>query len=137
MKKFKFSLDALLALRKNREDECSRQLGLASAECEKARTGLQTIQKDLLSLRQVSDPGQREYNSGLLEKRVYLRKELVNVETIRKQKERLYLDARKEREVLSRLREKRESEFLQSYKKKEEERMNEIGQTLFLRQRQS
>ncbi len=128
MKKFHFSLDSLLQIRQSREDEEAKILGLATADCEKVNMRLKKIRDLQAQACNKEDAMQRDYLSMLLKEELVLKVKLVELEIVRKQKERLYLDARKDREVLSKLREKRQGEEEKRFKKKEIQNMDDIIQ---------
>ncbi len=135
MKRFSFSLQKLLDLREFREKESEIQLGKAIAsrdaiqldledvarkrhESAASRVGGASVQ-DLLAI--------ERYIARLDKKRDSLLENLAAAELVVEQKRAAYMDATKDRQILTKLREKKEASWRKDYLAEEASILDDIA----------
>ena len=121
MKRFSFSLAAVLRLREHREWERELELGGAISRCSSIQADIDTISNEYRQT--VADAGgdhatdieyriwQTAYLSLLENRRDQRRQELVAAEQAREEIHARFLEAMRDRKVLSRLRERQETVY--------------------------
>ncbi|NLN06532.1 MAG: flagellar export protein FliJ [Firmicutes bacterium] len=142
---YTFSLQKVLDYRKKQEELAQRRLAGALRERDQARlvveqvqdalsrcqeeyTGLQSPELDLPRLLMASEL------AGVLTDRLkHSRQELKEKEACLRQEQRRTEKAMQDRKILDKLREKAEREYLKQEERKEQQRMDELARTVFLR----
>ncbi|NLM46508.1 MAG: flagellar export protein FliJ [Firmicutes bacterium] len=142
---YTFSLQKVLDYRKKQEELAQQRLAGVLLEREHARqvveqvqdalfrcqeeyTGLQTPELDLPQLLMASEL------AGVLTDRLrHSRQELKEKEACLRQEQRRTEKAMRDRKILDKLREKAERQYLQEEERKEQQLMDELARTVFLR----
>lgn len=115
MKRFTFSLEKLLSLREFKEKEAEIALGKANSRCEVIRTRLETLAHDRITASRSRRPGSdiaelrsiEMYIRLLDKKKEETLTELAEAELVLEKARAVYIEAHRDREVLSRLRDKK------------------------------
>jgi len=134
MKRFEFSLQKVLDLREFEENQAKNELGKAIAESDRIKTELEYI-----ALKRVENNKARAQTEDMDEMmaierfivRLDLRKEelleeLAKAELVIEQKRQLFAEAMKNRKVVTKLKEKKESEYKADSLKAEESAIDDI-----------
>jgi len=134
MKRFGFSLQKVLNLREFEEDQAKNELGKAIAESERIKAELEYV-----ALKRVESNTARGKTSDMNEMmaierfivRLDLRKEelleeLAKAELVIEQKRQLFVEAMKNRKVVTKLKEKKEAEYKADMLKVEESAVDDI-----------
>jgi len=117
MKKFKFSLEKVLQLRKFREEECKLALGQAISilnkiENEIKKTALKRINAASNRFSDINDISSWEvYIQRLDQEAKKLTEQAAQAELVVEEKRATYLEAQKELKVMDKLKEKRQKEY--------------------------
>ncbi len=143
MKRFAFSLEKLLALRDFREREAEIELGRANSVCERIRQDLETVARNRFSTARSRRSGARidelraieNYIILLDKQKERLLEELSAAELVLEQKRELYLSAHRDREVLTRLREKKAESFRKEWLNEEAAILDDINNSRDLREK--
>jgi len=117
MKKFSFSLQKVLQLRKFREDECKIALGQAISILNEIENKIKetAIKRHHAASQRFADAGQiaawDNYIIRLEQEAERLAEQAAQAELVVEEKRALYLEASKELKTIEKLREKREKEY--------------------------
>ena len=117
MKKFKFSLEKVLQLRKFREEECKLALGQAISilnkiENEIKKTALKRINAASNRFSDINDISKWEiYIQRLDQEAKKLTEQAAQAELVVEEKRAIYLEAQKELKIMDKLKEKRQKEY--------------------------
>lgn len=119
MKRFSFSLSKILSLREFREKEAEIALGKANAQRERIRLELDDVARKRVSTVMDRRPGlsisdllySERYVSRLDQKKDALLEELAQAELVVEQKRKVYIEAKRESQVIGKLEEKKKREW--------------------------
>jgi flagellar FliJ protein len=135
MKRFQFSLENILSLRKHEEREWELKLAAASGECSRLRLAIRDALRDKNIVLETAEGGDDTY--ALQTRSLYIRrldfqmfqwrKLLEEKERIRLKIQKDYLEASRKRKVLDRLREKRSNEYTREMRKKETKVLDDLS----------
>lgn len=134
MKRFKFSLEKILSLREFTEQQAETELGKAVSYRDSLNLQLQDIAilrhdgvlskndaKTIFELQTVDN-----YLSSLDAKKEKILKELAQAEIIVEEKRKVYVEAHKNRIVLTKVKEKRQVEFKKEKLKQEDNELDDL-----------
>lgn len=135
MKRFSFSLQKLLDLREFREKESEIQLGKAIASRDAIRQDLEDVARkrhESAASRVGGVPVQEllaieRYIARLDNKRDSLLEDLAAAELVVEQKRAAYMDATRDRQILTKLREKKEASWRKDYLAEEASILDDIA----------
>ena len=142
MKRFQFSLEQVLNLRKHEEREWELKLAAATAECvlimnkirgremEKTKTLKDDFSRDFALMKSRS-----LYISRLEQQMTDLKRQLKLKEAERENVRKVYLEHSKRRKVLEKLKERREAEYRRTVKKEETKHLDDISSSASLRKK--
>lgn len=135
MKRFSFSLQKLLDLREFREKESEIQLGKAIASRDAIQLDLEDVarKRHESAASRVGDASVQDllaierYIARLDKKRDSLLENLAAAELVVEQKRAAYMDATKDRQILTKLREKKEASWRKDYLAEEASILDDIA----------
>ena len=142
MKRFRFTLEQVLNLRKHEEREWELKLAAATAECVKIMNRIN--EKQMEKRKTLKDDFSRDfvlmrsrclYLSRLEQQTAELERLLKGREEEREKIRKIYIEHAKRRKVLEKLREHREAEHRKAVRKEETKRLDEISSSAFVRKR--
>ncbi|MBN1649380.1 MAG: flagellar export protein FliJ [Spirochaetales bacterium] len=126
MRRFSFRLEKLLGIRRHREELLEIELGRAVGRCIRIQ---HEIDRRMAERRRIltqtgSDDIRAEFAKGVYVYRMEkeagkLRKELVEAEKVRERAKQKFLEASRERKVLDKLKERRQTEYNRAQKAEE------------------
>ena len=136
MKKFSFNLERLLRIREHEERECEIQLGKAVSECVRIEQRISScggeIDRTLLSRgrpdgREADFLAMEMYKRRMNSEIASLKNELRDAEKVRDEIREEFMERSRARKVLTKLKEKRESEYYREQQKIEFNLVDEIN----------
>ncbi|MDR2953172.1 MAG: flagellar export protein FliJ [Treponema sp.] len=117
MKRFRFSLEKVMQLRKFNEEECKLALGQAVSILNKIENEIKgiAVKKHNAALRRFTDMGEtnawENYIIRLDQEAQKLTEKAAQAEIVVEEKRTLYLEAQKELKVIEKLKEKKQKEY--------------------------
>lgn len=144
MRRFRFRLQSILDLRRYEEDQRRLELGGITARCERLRRDIaetDRLRHETLTTLPYGVSGaditwriaQAEYADSLVHKRTHLEQELSVCENEWETAAERYRSAKRNADVLARLRERREEHHIREEKRRSHIALDEIGQTMHRR----
>jgi len=132
MKKFRFSLENVLKLKKFSEEECKMALGLAISMLNEIENEIKAIARKHhhASSELLKDPSQmmlwNNYKVRLETETERLMEEAAKAEIVVEEKRALYMEAFKELKAMEKMKEKKEKEYYKEMDEKESAEVDEI-----------
>jgi len=132
MKKFKFSLEKILELKKFNEEECKMALGHAIGVLNEIENKIKetAIKHHQATQERMKDPSQltmwANYISRLEQEKEKLLEQAAKATAVVEEKRDLYMEAFKELTAIEKLKEKKEAQYKKEMERKESEEIDEI-----------
>lgn len=144
MRRFRFRLQSILDLRRYEEDQRRLELGGITAQCERLRREIADTdrrRRETLTIRPYGVSGadiawrisQADYADSLVRKRSELERQLEECDARREEATERYRIAKRNADILTRLRERREEQHMREEKRRSHLVLDEIGQTMHRR----
>lgn len=144
MRRFRFRLQSILDLRRYEEDRRRLELGGITAQCERLRREIaetDRLRHETLTTMPYGVSGadvtwriaQAEYADGLMHKRLGLENALATREEDRREAAERYRIAKRDADILARLRDRREEHHMREEKRRSHRELDEIGQQMHRR----
>ena len=134
MKRFKFSLEKILSLREFSEKQAETELGKAVSYCESLNLQLKDIailrHDGVLSKNKAQTIFEMQtvdnYLASLDSKKDKILTELAKAEIVVEEKRKIYVEAHKNRVVLTKVKEKRQAEFKKEKLRQEDNELDDL-----------
>ena len=144
MRKFHFRLQSILSLREHQLDQRRIELGAISSRCADLRRRIDdrlAARRETLTSHDVTDRSDdvtfrlavEGYAARLAEEAGRLRRDLTTAEGQRTVAAEAFREAKRNADVLQKLKERRETDYMTEQKRDEQHRLDEISQRIHLR----